>query len=580
MVYKPISKPLNLNLFQIFILVLIGANIIALMVSTRVTAESASRDNAVFSSIESMARSFSLLQRDTLVFTTKLAQWGAGDIPRSEAQNARIVLGERLAQIREGGVLTAQFPELTFFDTLKTSDFILAAAKPGILSHNDYLAIQSETKKLTASLLDFSSRFALMYRVQLDQMLQISATDRKNKADANLALLLIFFLLSITFITTYVYRESKHYQAVSKWLQTQLTALDVAQVELKSSGSLVKKLRDRDEEQNIFISTINHELRTPLTSIIGYISVLRENTGSTFSAQGIQILDVIDRNSTTLLTLIEEILTLSALASGSQEVEKEVVDAAAVILETVKALNPQVDGAPSLFIIDIQKDIETKIFANKLAISQAVSNILANALKFSNGESPIRVRIGQRLHENAIRYVQIKVTDQGIGIPESQLTKIFTSFYRASNAVNDGIPGTGLGLAITSRIIESHQGSIHVESKVGKGSTFTIELPSHISALEKMIDERRGGVLDRAILAIESCAEADLEATCHEMIGALSLYRYELLGDEIVLFSKWVSKNNFEDKSELSIRRAELLGKLRSQRDIVSISGGELKLEI
>lgn len=550
------------------------------MVSTRVTTEGASKDNAVFSSIQSQARSFSLLQRDTLVYTTKLAQWGAGDIARSEVQSARNVLGRRLARLERGGALTTQFPELPFFDTLNNFDYILSAAKPGILSQRDYLAIQPETKKLTTSLLDFSSRFALMYRAQLDQILENSATDHKNKANANFALLVMFFLLSIVLITTYVYRQARHYQVISQWLQTQLIALDVAQVELKSAGSLVAKLKNRDEEKNVFISTINHKLRTPLTSIIGYISVLRGNTGTTFSPQGIQILDVIDRNSLTLLTLIEEILSLSALISGEQEVKTEMVDMAAVISETAKVLEPAVDGAPSRFIIEIRRDIGTIISANKLSISRAVSNILSNALKFSKGESPIRVVVDHRLDENAISYLQIRVTDQGIGIPESQLPEIFTSFYRASNAVNDGIPGTGLGLAITSRIIDLHHGSLSVVSQVGKGSTFTIELPSNISALEKMIYERRDGVLDRAIVAIESCAEADLEATCHEMIGALGLYRYELLGDEIALFSKWRRENNSEDKSELSSRRDELLGKLRSQRDMVNISGGELKLEI
>lgn len=573
MTAKPNTKPLKLNLFQILVLILIGANIVALIVSTKITSDGASKDNQVFSSIEVMARSFSLLQRETLVYTTKFAQWGAGDIPRREVEIARSLLEKRLVRIEGNDVITDQFPELTFFEVLKNSDYLVVTAKPGVLTRSDYIAIQAESKKLISTLLSFSSRFALTYRAQLDQTLEISARDRKNKADLNLFLLLIFSFLSIVFISTYVYRQTRHFRAINEWLQTQLTALGVAQVNLKKSGSLIEKLRLLDERKNIFISTINHELRTPLTSIIGYVSVLRENIDSSFSAQEKQILDVIDRNSTTLLNLIEEILTLSSLESGAQELEKEAIDVKTIIHDATLALTPEVDGSQSIFVIDIEENIDTIIYANRAAILQVFSNILSNSLKFSNGESLVRINVSQRIDKKSVSYIQIAITDQGIGIPESQLGEIFTSFYRASNAVSGGIPGTGLGLAITSRIVELHQGFINVVSKVGLGSTFTIELPSQVSAFEKMINERKGGVLERAILAIENCSVADLQGTCHEMIGALGFYHFGFLGDEIAVFSDWVKANNSEDIKELSLRRVELLGKLRLHSSAVNNLG-------
>lgn len=577
---KPGTKALRLNVFQIVILILIGVNIVALILSTKVTSDGASKDNEVFSSIESMARSFSLLQRDTLVYTTKLAQWGAGDIPQSEVVIALVVLEQRLAQIREGKFVADQFPELTFFKVLEKSDGLVAAAGRGYLSDVEYVAVQPKLKEIIDSILNFSSKFAIIYREQLDQILKISAEDRKYKANANLFLLLIFTFLSIVFIATYFNRRNRHYQAIDNWLQAQLVSLNIAEVELKKSGSLIEKLRFLDERKNIFISTINHELRTPLTSIIGYVSLLRESVNTTLSTQGEHILDVIDRNSTMLLDIVEETLTLSSLESSSQDLEKEAVDVATIISDAILALTPAALGSNTVFVVDIEENLDTKIYANTTTMLQAISNILSNALKFSNGESEVRIKVSQRYDEKNIKFIQISVTDHGIGIPETQLNEIFTTFYRAPNAISKGIPGTGLGLAITLRIIELHQGTIKVESKVDIGSTFTLELPSQVSALEKMIKERRGGVLERAILAIETCTAADLEATCHEMMGALGFYNYESLGAEIKLFSDWLKAKDSLDSKEFSSRRVELLGKLRLRSNAENNLGGELKLEI
>ncbi|MDP1852559.1 MAG: ATP-binding protein, partial [Candidatus Planktophila sp.] len=172
--------------------------------------------------------------------------------------------------------------------------------------------------------------------------------------------------------------------------------------------------------------------------------------------------------------------------------------------------------------------------------------------------------VSEKYNENLRRFIRISIADQGMGIPESQIAEIFTSFYRASNAQSSGIPGSGLGLAITSRIIDLHDGSIAVESTEGIGSTFTLELPAHISELEKMINERKNGVLERAITAIETSAYSDLDGTCHEMIGALGFYELETLSDQIALFSHWLKTQDGVDTSEVDSRRVELLRVLKS----------------
>lgn len=577
---KPDTKPLRLNLSQILVLILIGINLCALIISTKATSDGASKDNKVFSSIGSMARSFSLLQRETLVYTTKLAQWGAGDVQRKEVDTARLILEQRLVWIQENDAFLDQFPELAFFKVLKKSDEIVATANQEFLTSSEQVVIQNKLKDIIAKILAFSSKFALTYRLQLDQQLSLSADDRQNKADANLILLLFFSFLSSIFIFTFIYRQNNHFKIINDWLQEQLVLLGAAQVDLKKSGSLVEKFRLLDERKNIFISTINHELRTPLTSIIGYVSLLRESGDNKLSAESIRMLDVIDRNSLTLLTLVEETLTLSSLESNSTELEKEVIAVTTILSEAIQALSPEALGFQSAFEVDIEDGIDTAIFANPNAMSQAFSNILYNALKFSQGESKVAIKVRQRLDHQRNQFIQIAVRDQGIGIPESQLSEIFSEFYRAPNAISSGIPGTGLGLAITLRIIELHQGSIKVKSEVGKGSTFTIELPSHVSAITKMINERRSAVLERAITALETCSLLDLEGTCHEMIGALGFYEYESLSAEIKLFSDWLKARDSSNTSELPLRRVELLDKLRRCGTADENLGGELELEI
>ena len=557
-------KRFSINPAQIALLIIIGLGMVALTFSTSQISNKASEDKHFFSSIQRKAVSLSLLHREGLAFTIKFAQWGAGDIPLSEVIAARANLKKQFSNVDTQHEVTRQYFVNQFLANLFIADEILLYAKPGYLSRSDYRAIKSQSNIFVDEMLSFSRIFSVEYRAQLDRIIEKSARDHAREANTNLYLLILVTSLSLIFVSSFIYTLNKQYKATSKAIDDQIILLDTANNNLIQAETLVEKLKLLDLRKNDFISTINHELRTPLTSIIGYVGILRDSINTSINTQSEQVLAVIERNSTDLLNLVEEILTLSSLESTSSELVKTGFDVQTVIAECILSLTPQKEVLGIAFDVVIEENIETIIDANKNQISQALSNILSNALKFSKTDTTVRIRVSEKFDENLRRFIRISITDQGMGIPESQISEIFTSFYRASNAQNSGIPGSGLGLAITSRIINLHDGSIGVESTEGIGSTFTLELPAHISELEKMINERKNGVLERAISAIENSAYSDLDETCHEMIGALGFYELGALSDEIALFSLWLKKHDGVDTSEVDSRRVELLRVLKS----------------
>lgn len=557
-------KRFSINFAQIALLVMIGLGMVALTFSTSQISNEATEENQIFSSVQKKAESLALLQREGLAFTIKFVQWGAGDVPINDVIVARAILKKQLSNVDIQHEVARQYFINQYLANLFIVDEIILNSKPGYLSRGDYRAIRTESKIFVDELLSFSRVFAVEYRAQLDRLLEKSARDHAREANTNLYLLILVTSLSLIFVSSFIYTLNKQYKAILKSIDGQIILLNTANENLVQAETLVEKLKLFDLRKNDFISTINHELRTPLTSIIGYVGILRDSINTSLNSQSEQVLAVIERNSTDLLNLVEEILSLSSLESTSSELVKTEVEVQAIIAECIFALTPHKEASGIAFDVDVEESIETVIDANKNQISLAVTNILSNALKFSKTDTTVRIRVSEKFDESLRRFIRISITDRGMGIPESQIAEIFTSFYRASNVQSSGIPGSGLGLAITSRIIELHDGSISVESTEGIGSTFTLELPAHITELQKMINERKSGVLERAISAIETSAYSDLEKTCHEMIGALGFYELGALSDEIALFSLWFKTQDGVDTSEVDSRRVELLSVLKS----------------
>jgi two-component system phosphate regulon sensor histidine kinase PhoR len=233
----------------------------------------------------------------------------------------------------------------------------------------------------------------------------------------------------------------------------------------------VEALRVSDQLKGDFVSSVSHELRTPLASILGYLDVLLEGELGDMSLEQTEFLRIVDENARRLLTLINDLLTLSGIEGGRMLLRPEPVDLRPLIERHV--LDQRVAAGEKGL------DLAIRLPANELVVEvdpervgQVVTNLLANAVKFTEPGGHVRVD----LRAEGDRAV-LAVADTGIGIPAEDGDRLFQRFFRARNAMDAAIPGTGLGLAICKGIVDAHGGDIAVESETGKGTTLRVSLP-------------------------------------------------------------------------------------------------------
>lgn len=229
----------------------------------------------------------------------------------------------------------------------------------------------------------------------------------------------------------------------------------------------VTDLKRMDQVRIDFVANVSHELRTPLTSIKGYAQTLKHEPGN--SEQSKKFLDTIERNTDRLIALVHDLLNLSSLESG-QELEKEELDLEAVtdrVLMQLESLRKEKNHL-------IEKKILTPhLFADPKRVEQVLFNLLENACKYVPRDGKIEVQ-----WQNIGQEIQLKVSDNGPGIPEEHHPRIFERFYRVDSARTRDQGGTGLGLAIVKHIVQRHGGKIIVQGGLGHGTTFLCTFPS------------------------------------------------------------------------------------------------------
>ncbi len=223
---------------------------------------------------------------------------------------------------------------------------------------------------------------------------------------------------------------------------------------------------DRDRAQ--FLAAVSHELRTPLNAILGFADVLIKGVDGPLAAEQREEVQQIRDSGAHLNDLIEDILDLSAIESGQLKLHPAQVDLRAVAEEVVRELS--IVAAKSHLVLRLEDGPTTFVWADKKRVWQIVSNVVGNAVKFTQvGE--VVVRVSPRDAFGAV-----VVRDTGPGIRESERQIVFEE-YRQANAERSRHRGTGLGLAIARRLATMQGGSIELESEIGQGSTFTVLLP-------------------------------------------------------------------------------------------------------
>lgn len=235
----------------------------------------------------------------------------------------------------------------------------------------------------------------------------------------------------------------------------------------------ITDLKRIDELKTNFVSNVSHELRTPLTSIAGFVKLLLAGRAGALSAQQRKYLDIVSSQASDLTEMIESILDLSRLQSGSANQEMSEIDLRELVNSVTRDLSP----AASEKDIEIRSRLSDTLphaEANPARISQVLTNIIDNAVKFTGPGGLVEI---SALHNGPL--LQVQVSDSGVGIPSGALPHIFDRFFQArSGEVND-TGGFGLGLAISREIVEMSGGKIWAESDPGRGSTFYFTLPVH-----------------------------------------------------------------------------------------------------
>jgi PAS domain S-box-containing protein len=230
--------------------------------------------------------------------------------------------------------------------------------------------------------------------------------------------------------------------------------------------------REMERIKNEFISIVSHELRTPLTSIRGSLGLLLGTQAGALPAKVMRLLDIANGNCERLIRLVNDILDIDKIASGSMCFDMQEVAVTDIMQRAVQGNEAYAQRFNvRLALIPSAEQLAVEVDADRLL--QVLSNLLSNAVKFSPAQGEVELG-AQRLHD----CVRINVVDHGPGIPENFRERIFGKFSQADSSSARRAGGTGLGLHISRQILEHMRGRIGFDTEVGHGTTFWIELPS------------------------------------------------------------------------------------------------------
>ncbi len=273
--------------------------------------------------------------------------------------------------------------------------------------------------------------------------------------------------------------------------------------------------------KSTFLSNMSHDIRTPMNAIIGFTTIAVSHIDN--KEQVRDCLQKVLSSSNHLLSLINDILDMSRIESGKVQIKEQECNISELMHNLLDIIQPQVKAKQLELFIDTFEVVNEDVMADPLKLNQVFINILSNAVKYTPAKGSISFRIIQKaaFKHGYGDYVFI-IKDNGIGMEPQFLQHIFEPFERASSTTRSGIEGTGLGMAITKNIVEMMNGTISVESEVGKGSTFTVELTLRLQDVEKNAEQIKelGGL--RALVVDDDFNVCDSVSKMLKQIGLRS----------------------------------------------------------
>lgn len=238
--------------------------------------------------------------------------------------------------------------------------------------------------------------------------------------------------------------------------------------ELRSTNATLRQL---DKVKDEFVSLASHQLRTPLTSVKGYLSMVLEGDAGKISKAQYQLLNEAFLSSERMVRLINDFLSVSRIQTGKFIIDRTPTDLSVIVEQEMESLKPNAQARNMKLIYKKPKNFPI-LSLDEGKMRQVIMNFADNAIYYSRDDSDINIKLSIEAGE-----VVLTVKDTGIGVPKSERDRLFSKFYRASNARKKRPDGAGVGIYLAKRVVNAHDGVIIFESVEGKGSTFGFRLP-------------------------------------------------------------------------------------------------------
>jgi signal transduction histidine kinase/CheY-like chemotaxis protein len=251
-----------------------------------------------------------------------------------------------------------------------------------------------------------------------------------------------------------------------------------AEATMEEQASELARAKERAEQESRyksqFLANMSHEFRTPLNAIIGFSELLDEQTMGPLNERQKEFVGYVMQGGRHLLALINDILDLSKVEAGRMQLSRELVSVSSLIEDVRQTVRPLADKQGVSVSFQVAEDLP-EIFVDPIRLRQILFNLISNGIKFNHRHGSVQLAV----HAEADRVLWV-ISDTGVGIRDEDLSRLFREFERIEHE-GPKPEGTGLGLALTKRLVELHGGTIDVESRAGKGSTFTVSIPQQAS---------------------------------------------------------------------------------------------------
>lgn len=260
-----------------------------------------------------------------------------------------------------------------------------------------------------------------------------------------------------------------------------ITADIQAQALLKSSVELAQNSNKAKSE---FLSHMSHEIRTPMNSIAGLTYLAREYAGKDTQPELCSYLDQIDQSSQYLISMLNNIMDISKIESNKYELHDAEFDITDVIKEVYAVYGTQMAAKNVEFTLDAEGLKKSRVIGDEISLRKILNNLLSNAYKFTPSGGHVSLSVAQKMKSEKATVVSIVVRDTGIGISKEFIGKLFDPYSQEISENGSKATGSGLGMAICKSMIDLQGGTIGVESTVGEGTSFTVEIPYTLASMK------------------------------------------------------------------------------------------------